>query len=110
MSLHDRKKGLLASDMARILLAALAAALLPASVHAACYADYKAKAGRTGSLQLHYGTAALPDGACDLDLAAQELAPRLEAGGWTLLTVVSVFDESELEEKAESAGRYHLRY
>ena len=95
--------------MARILLAVLVAALLPNGVHAACFADYKARAGRTGSLQLHYGTAEL-QGACDVGSAARELAPRLEAEGWTLLTVVSVFDESELEEKAESAGRYHLRY
>ena len=95
--------------MARILLVALVAAILPAAVHAACYADYKARAGRTGNLQLHYGTAEL-QGACDVQSAARELAPRLEDAGWTLLTVVSVFDEEELEEKAESAGRYHLRY
>ena len=95
--------------MARILVAALVAAFLPASVHAACYADYKARAGSTGNLQLHYGTAEL-QGQCDVESARQELAPRLQAGGWTLLTVVSVFGEDELDDKAESAGRYHLRY
>ena len=85
------------------------AALLPHVAQAACFADYKAKSGSTGNLRLHYGTAEL-QGACDVGSAAQELAPRLEAGGWTLLTVLSVFDESGLEERAQSAGRYHLRY
>ena len=95
--------------MARILLAAGLAALLAIPAQAACFADYKAKAGTPATRRLHYGTAEL-QGACDVESAAQELAPRLEAGGWTLLTVVSVFGEEGLEEKAESAGRYHLRY
>lgn len=96
-------------SMARTLLAGLLLALLALPVHAACFADYKAKAGAVGNLRLHYGTAELT-GACDVESAAQELAPRLEAGGWTLLTVVSVFGEEGLEERAESAGRYNLRY
>ena len=95
--------------MARILPAAIIAAVLAVPAHAACYADYKARAGTPGNLKLHYGTAEL-QGECDVESAARELAPRLEDGGWSLLTVVSVFGEDELEGKAESAGRYHLRY
>ena len=95
--------------MARILLTAFLAAVLPLTAQAACFADYKARAGGPGNLRLHYGTAEIT-GDCDVDSAARELAPRLEAEGWTLLTIVSVFDESGLEERAQSAGRYHLRY
>jgi hypothetical protein len=74
---------------------------------AACYADYKAK--RDDPLRLHYGVAELR-GACTVARAAEELAPRLAAADWQLLTVLGVFDETGLEERRDSAGDYFLRY
>jgi len=87
----------------------LAAALtlgLAGPVSAACYADYKAK--RDNPLRLHYGVAEVT--ACDPQGAAAELAPRLQAAGWELLDLVSVFGADRLEEKRASAGEYFLRY
>ena len=74
---------------------------------AACYADYKAK--RDDPLRLHYGVAALR-GACTTESAAKELAPRLAAEGWQLLTILGVFEDAGLEERRDSAGDYFLRY
>lgn len=82
-------------------------AALPA--HAACYADYKAK--KDNPLQLHYGVMALPDSACSsARAAAQAVAPRLQAAGWTLLNVVSVFDDRGLDRRQANAGSYFLRF
>lgn len=80
---------------------------LSAAAQAECYADYKAK--RDDPLRLHYGVAQLA-GPCELDAALTELAPRLAADDWQLLSVESVFDASELEEKQDSAGEFYLRY
>lgn len=91
------------------LTALLALAALPAA--AECYADYKAK--RDDPLQLHYGVIALPDPACASEQAAEaEIAGRLALDGWTLLTVVSIFDETGLadEERKANAGDFYLRY
>ena len=91
-------------------LAALLA-LTGAPAAADCYADYKAS--RDNPLQLHYGVIALPDQACAQPAAAQaEIAARIAADGWTLLTVVSVFDEAGLadEERRSNAGAFYLRY
>ena len=74
---------------------------------AACYADYKAK--RDDPLRLHYGVAELR-GACTTENAAKELAPRLTADGWQLLTILGVFEDAGLEERRDSAGDYFLRY
>ena len=76
----------------------------PAS--AACYADYKAK--QDNALRLHYGVAQISK--CSKKAAQSELASRLSAKGWTLLNIVSVFDDSGLAERKESAGRNYLRY
>lgn len=77
--------------------------------HAACYVDYKAK--KDGPLRLHYGVAELPDRACrSKRQAANSLAPRLAAGGWTLLNIVSIFDGTGLSERKRSAGSHFLRY
>ncbi|WP_295313443.1 hypothetical protein [Roseobacter sp.] len=81
-------------------------ALAPAAVAAACYADYKAK--QDNPLRLHYGVAEVSQ--CAGDAAEAELRARLSAAGWTLLNVVSVFDESGLAERKESAGPYYLRF
>mgnify|MGYP000391423943 CR=1 FL=1 len=74
---------------------------------AECYADYKAK--RDSPLQLHYGVMQL-SGACSRAAARAEMAARLEQGGWTLLNVLSVFDESGLSERKGSAGKFYLRF
>jgi len=74
---------------------------------AACYADYKAK--RDDPLRLHYGVAELR-GACTTEGAAEELAPRLAADDWQLLTIIGVFKAAGLEERRDSAGDYFLRY
>ena len=86
-----------------ILLALFAAT----SAQAACYADYKAK--RDNPLRLHYGVTQLGD-TCTPEAAQAKLQPLLAADGWTLLTVLGVFDETGLEERKASAGDNFLRY
>lgn len=89
--------------------AALFFALAAGAAQADCYADYKAK--QDDPLKLHYGVAAIPQAACgDKAAAADALAPRLSSGGWTLLTILSTFDETKLQEKKASAAAYFLRY
>ncbi|WP_411741974.1 hypothetical protein [Rhodobacter sp. TJ_12] len=89
--------------------ALLALALLAAApAQAQCYADYKAK--QDDPLRLHYGVAQVPDSACSKAAATAVLSPRLAAGGWTLLNVVSVFGPETLNSKKASAGAYFLRY
>ncbi len=81
--------------------------LWAAGANAACYADYKAK--QDDPLRLHYGVAEVR-GDCSSSSAADQLWPRLQQGGWQLLNVVGVFDETGLEERKGSAGEYFLRY
>ncbi|WP_371061054.1 hypothetical protein [Rhodosalinus sp. 5P4] len=88
-----------------LLLIATALAATPAA--AQCFADYKAK--QDAPLRLHYGTAEIA-GQCTPAAAAEALAPRLAAAGWTLLNVVSVFGPEGLAERKESAGAFHLRF
>lgn len=91
------------------LAALLSLAALPAA--ADCYADYKAK--RDDPLKLHYGVIALPDSACATRKATEaEIAARIAVDGWTLLSVVSVFDETGLadKERRSNAGAFYLRY
>ncbi|MEM9637173.1 MAG: hypothetical protein AAGA94_05955 [Pseudomonadota bacterium] len=90
------------------LIAGLIAALaLPqAGFAAGCYADYKAK--QDNPLRLHYGVAEISQ--CSKGAARAELSARLAAQGWTLLNIVSVFDESGLEERKQSAGSNFLRF
>lgn len=71
-----------------------------------CYADYKAK--QDNPLRLHYGVAKVSN--CSKSAAEDELSQRLARHGWTLLNVMSVFDESGLAERKESAGRNYLRF
>ena len=92
--------------MKQILLAAVLCAL-PTLGQAMCYADYKAK--RDDPLRLHYGVARI-DGGCSRADAEAELTSRLSMHGWTLLTVVSVFDASGLDERKASAGPHYLAY
>lgn len=95
--------------MIRALLTALALALLTAApASAACFADYKAK--RERPLQLHYGVIEIPARACDPGAAAEVVARRIGRDGWQLLAIVSVFDDSGLDQRRESAGAFFLRY
>ncbi len=93
--------------MKRILTLTLTFVMLSASAQAACYADYKAK--RDDPLRLHYGVAEIM-GACTSEGARAELAPRLSADDWQLLSIEGVFDDAGLEERRNSAGEYYLRY
>ena len=86
-------------------LATLLALTGPAAA-ADCYADYKAK--QDNPLRLHYGVAKVSR--CDKGTATTELSQRLAQQGWTLLNVVSVFDESGLAKRKESAGPNYLRF
>ncbi len=84
------------------------ALLCAAPASAACYADYKAKTDNP--LKLHYGVIELPDNACSTNAAKGAIGARIARDGWTLLTVISIFDASALDAKKESAGEYFLRY
>lgn len=85
----------------------LAALCMPAAAQAACYADYKAK--QDAPLRLHYGVAEIAE-PCTPASAQEQLQTRLAQAGWTLLNVVSVFDETGLAERKDSAGPNYLRY
>lgn len=90
-----------------IILGLLTALALAGPGHAAdCYADYKAK--QDNPLRLHYGVARVSK--CSRPAAKAELSQRLAAQGWTLLNIVSVFDESGLAERKQSAGPNYLRF
>ncbi len=91
----------------KTILTTLLVLLAATTAQAACYADYKAK--QNEPLRLQYGVAQI-NGACTESDAAAELAPRLASAGWTLLNVVSVFDEHGLQERRDSAGEFYLRY
>ncbi|WP_068108581.1 hypothetical protein [Tropicimonas marinistellae] len=91
-------------------LSSLAAALvlLASAASAGCYADYKAK--RDKPLRLHYGTAEINGKNCTVAAAEKQIRKRIAKDGWTLLTVLGVFDDNGLQERKESAGKFHLRY
>jgi hypothetical protein len=101
---HDN---VMVSPMKRIIPLTLTLLALSSAAQAACYVDYKAK--RDDPLRLHYGVAEIL-GACNIEGATVELAPRLAADDWQLLSVEGVFDDAGLEEKEASAGDYYLRY
>ena len=96
------------SSLALTGLALILALALAGPAAADCYADYKAK--RDDPLKLAYGVAQIPDADCDRKAARKALAPRLEAGGWKLLDVVSVFGPEGLAERKDRAGENYLRY
>ena len=77
------------------------------AAQAGCYADYKAK--QDDPLQLQYGVAEIY-GDCSVEGAWLELDGRLSSNGWQLLEVISVFDDSGLDERQNSAGVNFLRY
>lgn len=75
---------------------------------AECYADYRAK--MDNPLRLHYGVIELPAEACSVGAAAPVIAGRIAQGGWELLQVVSVFDQSGLATRRADAGEFFLRF
>ena len=80
---------------------------LPAQ--AACYADYKAK--RENPLRLHYGVMRIDSNPCAMsDKVRQNVGQRLNASGWKLLQVQSVFDDSGLARRKNDAGQFFLRF
>ncbi len=96
--------------MKQIRLTFLAAVLIAVAgqvTAAGCYADYKAK--RDNPLRLHYGVIEL-HGECSRAAARTEVAARLQAQGWTLLSIISVFGPEGLEERKANAGPYYLRF
>ena len=88
--------------------AATLAVLLASPASADCYADYKAK--QDNPLRLHYGVIEIPDSACSKGAAASAIAPRLQAAGWTVLNVLSIFGPEGLAERKASAGEFFLRF
>lgn len=84
-------------------------AISASNAAAACYADYKAK--KEKPLQLHYGVVEVTIQPCQMSLeVTQAVAQRVAAGGWELLQVESVFDETGLEAKKRDAGKFYLRF
>lgn len=80
---------------------------LAAPAHAGCYVDYKAK--KDDPLKLHYGVMELSNG-CDIAQNKKDIQDRLKNAGWTLLTVLSNFNDDDLEGKKANAGLYFLRF
>jgi hypothetical protein len=93
----------------RTLLLGAALATLAGPAAAACYADYRAKMD-DDPMRLHYGVIELPDWACSVEDARSIIAARIATGGWELLEVISVFDESGLDGRRTDAGSYFLRF
>ena len=89
------------------LVAIFVLGLATSAAEAACYADYKAK--RDNPLKLHYGVVQL-SGNCSKQAARAEVGQRLKSNGWILLNVLSVFDESGLDQRKNSAGQFFLRF
>lgn len=87
----------------------LTATLAAQIAYADCYADYKAK--QDDPLRLHYGVMTVEASPCtsspNIDA---DVSRRLEAAGWTLLQVESVFEEAALDSKKADAGEFFLRF
>ncbi len=91
------------------LLAVLFAAAFAAPANAACYADYKAK--RENPLKLHYGVVQIDISPCTMsNNVTSHVRGKLKSGGWDLLQVQSVFDESGLDRRKRDAGEFFLRF
>ena len=88
-------------------LASVALLLFAQPAFAGCYADYKAK--QDSPLRLHYGVMQI-SGSCTAEAARGQIASRLASHGWTLLNVITVFEDSGLEKRKANAGQYFLRF
>tara|TARA_B110000438_G_scaffold295942_1_gene339834 strand:+ start:244 stop:648 length:405 start_codon:yes stop_codon:yes gene_type:complete len=73
-----------------------------------CFVDYKAK--KNNPLRLHYGVVEVDSSQCTIKKAEKVVSKRIEVGGWLLLGVMSLFDESGLEKRKSSAGKYFLLF
>ena len=93
---------------ALVIFATAMALTLGTAADARCYADYKAKRADP-PLRLHYGVIEV-FGPCKKKVARREARARLEANGWVLLKVVSVFRQKGLAKRRDSAGKFYLRY
>lgn len=92
-----------------LLLALPLLVALAAPAQAACYADYKAK--RENPLKLHYGVVQVDISPCVMsDKVTRQVRQRLQASGWQLLQVQSVFDEGGLGRRKQDAGQFFLRF
>jgi hypothetical protein len=90
-------------------LAIFLTTVLASPLSAACYADYKAK--QDDPLRLIYGVMELPDAVCgDPSAAGGEVSWRLEAAGWHLIKLQSIFGSDKLDQKRADAGEYFLRF
>ncbi|MFZ7093511.1 hypothetical protein [Primorskyibacter sp. 2E233] len=90
------------------LLIALVTLGLPAAAQADCFVEYKAK--QDSPLRLHYGILAIK-GSCPLaPQAASTAQARLSAGGWVLLNVLGLSEQSPTAQMRSNAGDYYLRY
>ena len=95
--------------MKTTLLTIVLALSLSGTAQAACYADYQAKTDNP--LRLHYGVIQLSDAACNsTERAKIEADSRLRAGGWTLLTILSTFEDDGLNARRADAGQNFLRF
>ncbi len=95
--------------MKQILYSMVWAALLTlgtAASAAECYADYKAK--QDGPLRLHYGVMQVSK--CSKGPATKEVRKRLQASGWQMLNVLSVFGPEGLDQRKANAGKFYLRF
>ncbi|MBL4629131.1 MAG: hypothetical protein JKY00_14065 [Roseicyclus sp.] len=90
------------------LLAALALSVLAGPLHAACYAEYRAR--MDNPLRLHYGVIEIRNSACSVGAATGEVASRLASQGWTLVQVQSVFQDDGLAARRADAGQYYLSF
>ncbi len=76
---------------------------------AECFVDYKAK--QDDPLRLHYGVMTVEASPCESSPQIDtDVSRRLEAAGWTLLQVESVFEAAALDSKKEDAGEFFLRF
>lgn len=93
----------------RLCFVLLCLALAPAAAQADCYADYKAK--QDDPLRLHYGVMQIPDDYCTMpELLPELMSRRLDAAGWTLLSVLSMTGTFPSPEQEANAGPYFLRF
>jgi hypothetical protein len=99
----------LSASLVGLALAGILSVALALPAQAECYVEYKAK--RDNPLRLAYGVSQVSDAVCgDRRAERGELAPRLQADGWTLLKILSSFGPEGLEKRKASAGDFFLRY
>lgn len=95
----------------KIIIAFIVSLTFISPLQAACYADYKAR--KYNPFRLHYGVLLLYDEDCAEEMKSvtkSRVYFRLEQAGWMLLDVMNVFDNTGLEKRKESAGKYYLKF